>query len=165
MQHWVVMLLIIEKVTYQVLMEIISTTIYFSNLFAFQIRVSNVVPVHHSSFGLYSHSCLKVTYRVLMEIMSASIDFNLFGFQIRVVVEVMLYWFLYIILHLASSLTFLSTLNSTSTSASVASWMDLTTHIFCLRSPHQFLQTSNANNICDCWIIFVFVLYILNNIL
>ena len=36
-------------------MEIISATIDFSNLFAFQIRVSNVVPVHHSSFGLSTH--------------------------------------------------------------------------------------------------------------
>ena len=84
------MLLIIEKVTYQVLMEITSTTIDFSNPFAFQIRVSNVVPVHHPSAGLYSHSCLKVTYLVLMEIISASIDFNLFAFQIRAVVEIML---------------------------------------------------------------------------
>jgi hypothetical protein len=88
MQHWIVMLLIIEKVTYRVLMEIISATIDFSNPFAFQIRVSNVVPVHHPSSGLYSHSCLKVTCRVLIEIMSASIDCNLFAFQIRVVVEI-----------------------------------------------------------------------------
>jgi hypothetical protein len=71
-------------------MEIISATIDFSNLFAFQIRVSNVVPVHHPSAGLYSHSCLKVTYRVLIENMSVSIDLNLFPFQIRVVVEIKL---------------------------------------------------------------------------
>jgi hypothetical protein len=49
------MLLKIEEVTYRVLMEIISATIDFSNLFAFQIRVSNVVPVHHSSSGLSTH--------------------------------------------------------------------------------------------------------------
>jgi hypothetical protein len=36
-------------------MEIISATIDFSNLFAFQIRVGNVGPVHHSSFGLSTH--------------------------------------------------------------------------------------------------------------
>ena len=49
---------LIEKVTYQVLMEIMSATIdlYF---FSFQIRVSNavVVPVHHSSFGPSPLTC------------------------------------------------------------------------------------------------------------
>ena len=89
---------LIEKVTYQVLMEIMSATIDLF-FFSFQIRVSNavVVPVHHSSFGssthilvyisfcewcwkapLHSHTCLNVTYQVLMEITSATIYSNLF---------------------------------------------------------------------------------------
>ena len=47
---------LIEKVTYQVLMEIMNATIDFY-FFSFQIRVSNavVVPVHHSSFSPSTH--------------------------------------------------------------------------------------------------------------
>ena len=92
----------IEKVTYRVLMEIISATMYFSNFLLFRLELVKLlwVPVHHSSFGpsthilvyisfcewclkapLHSHTCLKVTYRVLMEIMSATIDLNLFFFS------------------------------------------------------------------------------------
>ena len=48
----------------------------------------------------------KVTYQVLMEIISATIDFKLFAFQIRATNAE---WFLYIILHLAPLLTYLST--------------------------------------------------------
>jgi hypothetical protein len=46
------------KVTYQVLMEIMSATIDFY-FFSFQIRVNNavVVPVHHSSFGPSPLTC------------------------------------------------------------------------------------------------------------
>ena len=49
---------LIEKVSYQVLTEIMSATIDF-NFFSFQIRVNNAVgvPVHHSSFGPSPLTC------------------------------------------------------------------------------------------------------------
>jgi len=77
----------IEKVTYHVLMEIMSATIDF-NFFSFQIRVNYAVvgPVHYSSFGPspltcqlessasvmawmphHSHSCLRSPQRVMLE--------------------------------------------------------------------------------------------------